>query len=244
MFADMDKAFASIANFEPQNDIAYMVRTFLVRFDAIFTLNQDLLMERHYLDGNVALSSNRRWNGWQVPGMRPTPNPGLPDPGATRWSPLDPSKFAVSGNLQPYFKLHGSTNWLDESSSRPMLVMGGEKAATIQRHAILKWNHARFTEYLTRPDTRLMVIGYSFGDDHINRAIAEAADRGTLRLFIVDPLGIDVLDKNRNAAIYSPDPLFTRLQPHLIGASRRTVREIFGTDRVEHGKVSKFFASS
>ena len=88
-----------------------------------------------------------------------------------------------------------------------------------------------------------MVIGYSFSDDHINQAIGEAADRGSLRVFIVDPLGIDVLDKNRNAAIYSPDPLFTRLQSHLIGASRRTVREIFGTDRVEHGKVMKFFKS-
>ena len=143
MFADMDKAFASIANFEPQNDIAYMVRSFLVRFDAIFTLNQDLLMERHYLDGNVALSSYRRWNDWQIPGMRPTPTPGLPDPGATRWAPLDPSTFAINSNVQPYFKLHGSTNWFDGSSGRPMLVMGGAKAATIQRHAILKGNHGR-----------------------------------------------------------------------------------------------------
>ncbi len=57
MFTDMDKAFATITNFEPQNDIAYLVRSFLVRFDAIFTLNQDLLLERHYLNGNVMLSS-------------------------------------------------------------------------------------------------------------------------------------------------------------------------------------------
>ena len=241
MFADMDKAFAGLPSFEPQNDMAYLVRSFLVRFDAIFTLNQDLLMERYYLDGNVALSSYRRWTGWQVPGMRATAPSGLPDPGRTRWSPLDPSEFAVSSNLQPYFKLHGSTNWIDSSSGRPMLVMGGAKAATIQQHPILGWNFERFKEHLSQPDTRLMVIGYSFSDDHINQAIGEAADRGTLRVFVIDPLGIDVLDKNRSAAIYSPDPLFTRLQPRLIGASRRTVREIFGTDRVEHGKVMKFF---
>jgi len=157
---------------------------------------------------------------------------------------LDPSKFAVSSNLQPYFKLHGSTNWIDGSSGRPMLVMGGAKAATIQQHPILKWNFERFKEYLSRHGTRLMVIGYSFSDDHINQAIGEAADRGTLRVFIADPLGIDVLDKNRKAAIYSPDPLFTRLQPHLIGASRRPVQEIFGADRVEHGKAMKFFTSA
>jgi hypothetical protein len=243
MFTDMDKAFATIMNFEPQNDIAYMVRSFLVRFDAIFTLNQDLLMERHYLNGNVELSSYRRWNGWQIPGMRQIPNRGLPDPGATRWSPLDQSEFAVSSNLQPYFKLHGSMNWIDSGSGQPMLVMGGAKAATIQRHPILKWNYERFKEYLTRPDTRLMVIGYSFSDDHISQPIGEAADRGTLQLFIIDPLGVDVLNKNRNAAIYSPDPQFTRLQPRLIGASRRILREIFGADRVEHGKLMRLFTS-
>lgn len=88
-----------------------------------------------------------------------------------------------------------------------------------------------------------MVIGYSFGDDHINRTLGEAADRGTLRLLIIDPLGVDVLDKNRNAPIPAPDPLFTRLQPHIIGASRRTLREIFGNDRVEHAKVTRFITS-
>jgi hypothetical protein len=60
MFADMDAAFAAITNFEFQNDTAYLVRNCLVRFDAIFTLNQDLLLERHYLNGNVALSSSRQ----------------------------------------------------------------------------------------------------------------------------------------------------------------------------------------
>ena len=60
-------------------------------------------------------------------------------------------------------------------------------------------------------------------------------------LFIIDPFGVDVLDKNRNAPIYVPDKFFVRLQPHLIGASRRTMREIFGGDMVEHWKVMRFF---
>jgi len=44
----MDKAFDRIT-FEFQNEVQYMVRSFLIQFDAIFTLNQDLLMERFYL---------------------------------------------------------------------------------------------------------------------------------------------------------------------------------------------------
>src|SRR5262252_3224843 len=70
MFSDMDKAFAMITNFEFQNDRRYLVRNLLVQFDALFTLNQDLLLERHYLNGKVALSSSDRWTGWEIPGMR------------------------------------------------------------------------------------------------------------------------------------------------------------------------------
>lgn len=61
MFADMDQAFAAIRIFEPQNHRQYTVASYLIRFDAIFTLNQDLRMERHYLNGNV--SSDSKWNG-------------------------------------------------------------------------------------------------------------------------------------------------------------------------------------
>jgi hypothetical protein len=242
MFTDMDKAFATIINFEFQKDIAYMVRTYFVRFDAIFSLNQDLLLERHYLNGNVALSSNRHWNGWEIPGMNAMPGHDSPNPATTQWSSMDPPKFSVTKNRQPYFKLHGSSNWVDVSTGRQLLVMGGDKSSRIVQHPILKWNHDQFREYLSHSDSRLMVIGYSFGDDHINRIIAEAADRGNLSLFIIDPLGVDVVDKNRDVPIYSPGPLLARLQPHLIGASRRTVRDIFGTDRVEHGKVMRFFS--
>jgi hypothetical protein len=64
MFNDMDEAFGEVT-FELQDDIESLVRSFIVRFDAIFTLNQDLLLERHYLDGNVEFSSFRPWDGWK-----------------------------------------------------------------------------------------------------------------------------------------------------------------------------------
>lgn len=89
-----------------------------------------------------------------------------------------------------------------------------------------------------------MIIGYSFGDDHINRSIVEAIHAGGLKIFVIDPLGTDVFDKNRNAVIYGPDKLVTDLWPNIIGASRRSLREIFGTDRVEYEKVMRFFEQS
>src|SRR6202022_5210490 len=175
MFGDMEKAFARV-KFEFQNDLEFLVRSFLVRFDAIFALNQDLLMERYYLDGNVALSSYRRWSGWEIPGMKPVLGigMGLVDTNTGRWVP-DPSAQIIDGNRQPYIKLHGSSNWTDESG-KELLVMGGDKLSIIDQFPILKWNHERFKEYLSRPSTRLMVVGYSFGDLHINQTIRDAAD--------------------------------------------------------------------
>src|SRR5260370_13898779 len=98
-----------------------------------------------------------------------------------QWSPMDdPKRFAVDKDMQPYFKLHGSSNWFDTINGRDVMVLGGNKSATIEGHPILKWNHEQFKAYLSRPDTRLMVIGYSFGDAHINHAIDEAAKLGGL----------------------------------------------------------------
>ena len=46
---------------------------------------------------------------------------------------------------------------------------------------------------LAQPGTKLMVIGYSFQDDHINQVICDASVRTGLGTFLVDPNGRDVL---------------------------------------------------
>ncbi len=70
MFDAMNRGYAARTGMEFQQHQAVMVRTFLARFNAIFTLNQDLLLEQHYLNDNVMLGSNRKWDAWQIPGMR------------------------------------------------------------------------------------------------------------------------------------------------------------------------------
>ena len=87
-----------------------------------------------------------------------------------------------------------------------------------------------------------MVIGYSFGDPHINDAIQTATTNG-LRIFITDPLGVDVIDK-RNTRAQIPQPvtdLMHALMPRIIGASRRPLNEIINSDPVENEKVRRFF---
>lgn len=241
MFADMNEAFIMPSmQFEFSNQVRYSVRSFLVRFDAIFTLNQDLLLEQCYLNQVTSAYSVRSWNGGYMPGMQRWP--GDPE---IKWAPKEP--FVVDKKLQPYFKLHGSSDWFETINGQQMLVIGGNKESEIERHAILRWNHKQFREHLLQPHTQLMVIGYSFRDKHINDVISMAADTGSLKLFIIDPDGVDVLDRDfRNKQSWKDTttrgPIMNRLQKHLIGGSRRTLREIFGgSDRVEHGKVMRFF---
>jgi hypothetical protein len=88
-----------------------------------------------------------------------------------------------------------------------------------------------------------MIIGYSFGDVHINDIVQAAADKG-LKLFIIDPLGVDVIDKrDQRAQIQQPvTDMMSTFMPAIIGASRRPFGEIINSDPVENEKVMRFFA--
>jgi hypothetical protein len=120
--------------------------------------------------------------------------------------------------------------------------MGGRKAINIDQFPILSWYHREFRQFLLRQDARLMVIGYSFGDAHINTAIGEGVDKG-LKLFIIDPGGVDLLDDKRKKVIGPRrKESMELLARSVIGASRRPLTSIFFDDVVEHARVMKFFA--
>lgn len=81
-----------------------------------------------------------------------------------------------------------------------------------------------------------MVIGYSFSDAHINKAIGDGIDKG-LKLFIIDPCGVDVLDKG-----LIRDEYMEKLAPNIIGASRRPLRSSFSYWRSSVGACSPFLS--
>jgi hypothetical protein len=153
-----------------------------------------------------------------------------------------PVRRAPSYREAPIYKLHGSYNWFAEPQGERLLVMGGNKTASIGTFRVLARYQAEFQAMLCQPDSYLMVIGYGFGDPHINGAIQTAAIKG-LRIFIVDTVGVDVIDK-RNTRAQIPEPvtdLMHALMPRIIGASRRTLKEILNSDPVENGKIMRFF---
>ena len=244
-FDEMNLGFAQLVNFEFQNppQVTTSVSTFLAQFDAIFTLNQDLLLELHYFNnGHMVLRPNK-WSGYALPGTEPVFNPSSPFPRDRTKEKLRVTSgpFSVSSRLQPYYKLHGSTDWVDHEGS-PLLVMGGNKIGAIQRHPILTWYSNELSRYLTQPNTRLMVIGYGFKDSHINNLICEAAQRSQLQVFIVNTDGRHAIKKANptyGAPIYCPEAIE---EIALIGESMRQLSETFsGKDTVEHRKLMRFF---
>jgi SIR2-like domain len=249
LFSDMNSALLTIRPFEFQQHREYQVATALAQFDAIFTLNQDLLLEHHYLNDNVSLLSNRRWDGYQLPGLTPSPRAGfehLNTPAGQQFMPVAAEAFQVAGRAQPLFKLHGSSNWVERVGG-PILVMGGRKEREIELHPILSWYMSKFEELAWAGGTRLMVVGYGFRDEHINRVIERGAHEFGLRLFVVDPAGADIAwrvnsSRGSGAAIGAESKLEATFKVAVDGASRRSLRKIFGGDSVEHAKVMRFLA--
>lgn len=171
IFNGMNNTFMHVQfEFENPPSVQHSMAAFLSRFHAIFTLNQDALLEQHY---NPNIGPPMNWGRLNTPGMK-------------FMQPFDPSgarqdKFAImepnppfttfGHGAQPYVKLHGSVNWVESNRGKRILIMGGQKAVSIGLYPILTWYHEQFRLMLTRPSARLMVIGYSFSDSHINDAI-------------------------------------------------------------------------
>lgn len=245
MFDEMNRGYAALPGIEFQQDHTRMVRTFLTRFNAIFSLNQDTLLEQHYLNDNVSLSSGGKWDGYDLPGLKleiRLDAPPLQPPPTQIWTP--------SGNLelqprsQPLIKLHGSSNWRDKQDGS-LLIMGGDKTGAIQSHAILRQYADEFQKRLSQPDTRLMIVGYGFRDPHINDVITAAVQRG-MKFFVIDPAGSGLARSlnplRQHNVIQQGTALEDTFEAGLMGASRRSLSDIFGRDVVEHAKVMRFFA--
>jgi hypothetical protein len=105
------------------------------------------------------------------------------------FKPTD-APFKQEDRQQPYYKLHGSSNWRSVDNSA-LLILGGDKGRDISKVQLLAWYQMEFA-LLTRQSARVMIIGYSFADVHINDLLIAAAAAGA-EFFIIDTSGIGVL---------------------------------------------------
>lgn len=139
----------------------------------IFTTNYDLFNEKSLEENNINYSTGFR------PGLRPSF-----DINQFQYRQVDErnrykDKWQPTTKEANLYKLHGSINWI-ESSEKILQSNDGEENIVIYPTA-LKHNETAQIPYsplfrelsiqLQKLNSTLMVIGYGFGDDHINNLI-------------------------------------------------------------------------
>jgi hypothetical protein len=149
----------------------------------VFSLNQDLLLERIY--GTIVTRQKLVLPGatWQE-APHAFPMEAWPIPVATPVNPaVSEPQLLRNFNL---IKLHGSINWRTADGSSA-IVIGRRKPLTIARSPLIEWYHRVFAHVLATGDVRLMVIGYGWGDEHINDPIADAVRDHHLQIYSWNP---------------------------------------------------------
>jgi len=189
-YKDLDQAIQSWLNDRSEINIDRFNSRILMCFTnriknkvSFFTLNQDLFIERYLKIGQV------KWPGVSI----------IPSLGS--YSTLTDSDFVrlpgqkacemIENNLHisdgfPYVKLHGSYGWKSSDGSNAM-VIGTSKKEDIEKEPLLKYYFHIFENAICEQSQKLLIIGYSFGDPHVNEIIANGVKLHGLRLYIIDP---------------------------------------------------------
>ncbi len=238
-FAEMNEMLAA-ATFEFQfRHRERFVVEFLSTFDAIFTLNQDLLLELHYFPGATS-EQPKRWRGTFYPGVATPQNWTQTLPAERLRSMLTTSDVAQMPDHQPIYKLHGSVNWRSPDGAS-MIVIGDGKQSTIDGTPLLARYFEGFRRYLCAGSTKIMVIGYSFSDEHVNVALTEASNNHDLQTYLVNPSGLSLFDPPREAMIKPRNALYDSLR--LVGLCTRPFRDAFSSDHLSFNSFQRFLAS-
>ena len=103
----------------------------------------------------------------------------------------DERPLSSSGEFQ-YIKIHGSMNWRKPDGSKVM-VIAGRKKEDISAEPLLHWYFQKFEKVLQEEDIHLLVIGYGFGDPHVNEVLSQAFSKRNLRCSVLYPWGWEQL---------------------------------------------------
>ena len=152
-----------------------------------FTLNQDLFVERycrnlkdsHLATPGVVLQGINQNNDLLDNAYQKLPDGDVFEKKFAENNPLRSDRFH-------YVKLHGSYHWRDSAGNAHM-VIGEDKISQIYREPLLKYYFKLFEQVLKWGEVDLFVLGYGFGDEHINNVIADSVRDHNLGLHIMSP---------------------------------------------------------
>lgn len=198
----------------------------------IFTLNQDLFFERHLYNFHMrpglvfpclpGIASHQSWftsHPWPLD----KEHYRIPDLEGDVISRVNENLF--NKNSRSFIiKLHGSQNWWESKEMR-MILVGRDKAERMP--PLLKAYLGIFKEALTQPQRKLLIIGYGFGDEHINSVIAEGVETHGLELYVVSPK--NPLDFKIKLTGIAPQTPIETIWSGLRGYLQSNLREMFQT---------------
>lgn len=189
----------------------------------VFTTNYDLVIERTLDDAGVSYFDG--FVGTVTRVFRPEvfeQDIYLPPRGNQRTMTRLPEVLYL-------YKLHGSINWRSVTSAAGLgaeVVAQGTGSSgdddlalifpTPQKEAdVLGYPYSElfraFGAVLGGPETGLLVLGYGFSDEHVNRFIFQAlASMPTFQLFVVDPYAAET-DRGQGSEIRYSDKVVGRL---------------------------------
>lgn len=204
----------------------------------IFTVNQDILLERMLKIYREKDGSNPQSAG--MPGIRDTHGLLLGNPDLHRL-PLDHLTLSPFQKTADYdfvndrearvIKLHGSSNWRDQDKT--VLISGREKEGSIEKFQLLSFYFRLFKRWMLDPRKAktVLFIGYSFGDPHINNVLMDAIKLGNTRFVIWD------LDPNRalgNLVQHLTEPEVNRVYEAFLGPISETLATVFPPNQDQH----------
>jgi hypothetical protein len=183
-FQRMDNLFAQKMILATDRLVNYAtVKAFLSAFSGgfLFTLNQDTLLEQLLQQWTIP---------FRTPYVQQSGTANIPDARPTSVPTETPGITSV-------VKLHGSHTWRNSQGS-PVMVIGENKSKTIAGSWLLTEYKSIFETVLNSGGVRLLVIGYSFEDEHINQAIGTATSSHQCKVFIWNPKHpLDMLDEKK-----------------------------------------------
>lgn len=161
----------------------------------IFTLNQDLFFERlfrnvEYADLSIPGIDNE--SNWFTTYFK-KPLEAFDYCKLPTENELSGKNILAEGNFF-LIKLHGSCNWVSFNGSE-MMVIGRGKKSKIQKEPLLNVYFEIFNNVISKGRCRLFIIGYGFGDTHINEIISKAVTEHDLKIYVLSPESPEKLKK-------------------------------------------------
>jgi hypothetical protein len=175
-----------------------MIRKFIgeifIKFNGYFTLNQDLFFEQlynlphdldkwyyPYIDNIQTMRDvlSEEGDGKQIRGFIPK----LDRQKLERITLRVGKDLSYKTSLKPYYKLHGSLNFKSDDG-KDVMIIGSSKASQINGHKLIEKYFDDFSTILNKAK-KLMIIGYSFKDNHVNQIIFDAVENSDLKLWII-----------------------------------------------------------